>query len=78
MENIIPDFMGNARLKLISKGIGIAVARALEDPSLLLFKDIAISFAEMTWHRPNLPTPLKFCGKANAGDNQICGDILRR
>jgi hypothetical protein len=45
MENIIPNFMGNARLKLISKGIGIAVARALEDPSLLLFKDIAISFA---------------------------------
>jgi len=46
MENIIPNFMGNARLKLIStKGIGIVVVRALEDSSSLLFKDIAISFA---------------------------------
>lgn len=44
--NIIPDFMDNARFKLISsKGIGIVVARALEGPSSLRFKDIAISFA---------------------------------
>jgi hypothetical protein len=46
MENIIPDFMGNVHLKLIStKGIGIVVARPLEDLSSLLFKDIAIPFA---------------------------------
>jgi hypothetical protein len=46
MENTIPDFMSNARLKLISiKGIGIVVARALEDLPSLRFKDIAISFA---------------------------------
>lgn len=46
MENTIPDFMSNARLKLISiKGIGIVVVRALEDLPSLQFKDIAISFA---------------------------------
>ena len=37
--------MSSAHLKLIcTKGMGIVVARALEDPSLLLFKDIATSF----------------------------------
>jgi tRNA(His) 5'-end guanylyltransferase len=46
MENTILDFMSDACLKLIStKGISIVVARALEDPSSLLFKDITISFA---------------------------------
>jgi hypothetical protein len=48
MENTIPDFMSNAPLKLISIkgiGIGIVVARALEDLPSLRFKGIAISFA---------------------------------
>jgi hypothetical protein len=39
MENIIPGFMGNAHLKLTcAKGIGIVVARALEDPLFASFQ----------------------------------------
>jgi hypothetical protein len=56
MENTIPDFMSNARLKLISiKGIGIVVARALEGLPSLRFKDIAISFAgdDLTYAEPS-------------------------